>query len=199
MATLETGSGRIDARLRRGGCGARGDHARSRRGGAVPRAGGRPRNRRLARRVPDRALARGAAAARAAPARSRARRRRARLPVPDPRLVARRAAREGRRPHAARRRVHAARARDRRRAPRRPVVGGRGAASFRTAVVRKVADAPPSFDWEGERTQMSFGYLPPRARAVASARQRRLLDAARVCAAVELARRRTGLRFRRKG
>ena len=44
-------------------------------------------------------------------------------------------------------------------------------ASFRTAVVRKVADAPPSFDWEGGG-HMSFAYLPPRARVVAAARQR---------------------------
>jgi hypothetical protein len=73
-------------------------------------------------------------------------------------------------------------------------------ASFRTAVVRKVAEGGPSFDWEGERIGggMSFGYLPPRARAVASARQR-LFSTRLGLKAVELARRRTGLRFRRRG
>ncbi len=70
-------------------------------------------------------------------------------------------------------------------------------ASFRTAVVRKVADAPPSFDWEGGG-HMSFAYLPPRARVVASARQR-VFSTRLGLRAVELARRRTGLRFRRKG
>ena len=73
-------------------------------------------------------------------------------------------------------------------------------ASFRTAVVRKVAEGGPSFDWEGERIGggMSFGYLPPRDRAVASARQR-LFSTRLGLKAVELARRRTGLRFRRRG
>jgi hypothetical protein len=45
---------------------------------------------------------------------------------------------------------------------------------------------------------MSFAYLPPRARFVASARQR-LFSTRLGLRAVELARRRTGLRFRRKG
>jgi Methyltransferase domain len=73
-------------------------------------------------------------------------------------------------------------------------------ASFRTAVVRKVAEGGPSFDWKGERIGggMSFGYLPPRARPVASARQR-LFSTGLGLKAVELARRRTGLRFRRRG
>jgi predicted O-methyltransferase YrrM len=74
------------------------------------------------------------------------------------------------------------------------------AASFRTAVVRKVAEGLPSFDWEGERIGggMGFGYLPARERAIASGRQR--LFSTRVgLRAVELARRRTGLRFRRRG
>jgi predicted O-methyltransferase YrrM len=74
------------------------------------------------------------------------------------------------------------------------------AASFRTAVVRKLADGLPGFDWEGERIGggTGFGYLPPAARAVASARQR-LFSTQLGLRAVELARRRTGLRFRRKG
>ena len=74
------------------------------------------------------------------------------------------------------------------------------AASFRTAVVRKVAEGLPSFDWEGERIGggMGFAYLPARERAVASARQR-LFSTRLGLRAVELARRRTGLRFRRRG
>lgn len=71
------------------------------------------------------------------------------------------------------------------------------AASFRTAVVRKLADSPPSFDWEGGG-RMGFGYLPLAGRAVASLRQR-LFSTRPGLRAVELARRRTGLRFRRKG
>lgn len=73
-------------------------------------------------------------------------------------------------------------------------------ASFRTAVVRKVAEGVPSFDWEGERIGggMSFAYLPPGARAAAAARQR-VFSTRLGLKAVELARRRTGLRFRRRG
>lgn len=71
------------------------------------------------------------------------------------------------------------------------------AASFRTAVVRKLADSAPSFDWEGGG-RMGFGYLPPAERAVASARQR-LFSTRLGLRAVELARHRTGLRYRRKG
>jgi hypothetical protein len=70
-------------------------------------------------------------------------------------------------------------------------------ASFRTAVVRKVADAPPPFDWAGGG-HLSFAYLPARARVVASARQR-FFSTRLGLRAVELARRRTGLRFRRRG
>jgi hypothetical protein len=73
-------------------------------------------------------------------------------------------------------------------------------ASFRTAVVRKVAEGGPSFDWEGERIGggMSFAYLPPAARVAAAARQR-VFSTRLGLKAVELARRRTGLRFRRRG
>jgi len=47
-------------------------------------------------------------------------------------------------------------------------------ASFRTAVVRKLADEVPDGEWKGERSggRMNFRYLPPGQRAVASARQR---------------------------
>jgi hypothetical protein len=46
--------------------------------------------------------------------------------------------------------------------------------SFRTAVARKVAEEVPESEWKGERIggRTSFRYLPPRRRAVASARQR---------------------------
>jgi predicted O-methyltransferase YrrM len=74
------------------------------------------------------------------------------------------------------------------------------AVGYRTVVVRKVADGLPSFDWEGERIggRMSFAYLPPTARAVAAARHR-IFSTRLGLGAVELARRRTGLRFRRRG
>jgi hypothetical protein len=73
-------------------------------------------------------------------------------------------------------------------------------ASFRTAVVRKVAEGLPSFDWNGERIGggMSFAYLPPAARVVAAARQR-VFSTRLGLRAIEVARRRTGLRFRRRG
>jgi predicted O-methyltransferase YrrM len=47
-------------------------------------------------------------------------------------------------------------------------------ASFRTAVVRKLADEVPDGEWKGERVagRMNFRYLPPRRRAVAAVRQR---------------------------
>jgi predicted O-methyltransferase YrrM len=74
------------------------------------------------------------------------------------------------------------------------------AASFRTAVVRKVAEGLPSFDWEGERIGggMGFAYLPARERVLASARQR-FFSTRLGLRAVELRRRSTGLRFRRRG
>ncbi len=75
-----------------------------------------------------------------------------------------------------------------------------GAVGYRTVVVRKLAEGLPSFDWEGERIGggMSFAYLGTPARAVASVRHR--VFSTRVgLRAVELARRRTGLRFRRRG
>jgi predicted O-methyltransferase YrrM len=47
-------------------------------------------------------------------------------------------------------------------------------ASFRTAVARKLAEEVPDGEWMGERVggRKNFRYLPPRQRAVASARQR---------------------------
>jgi predicted O-methyltransferase YrrM len=74
------------------------------------------------------------------------------------------------------------------------------AVGYRTVVVRKLADGLPSFDWEGERIggRMSFGYLHPAPRAVAAVRHR-IFSTRLGLRAVELARRRTGLRFRRRG
>jgi hypothetical protein len=48
------------------------------------------------------------------------------------------------------------------------------AASFRTAVARKLAEDVPDGEWKGERVggRMNFRYLPPGQRAVAAARQR---------------------------
>jgi hypothetical protein len=48
------------------------------------------------------------------------------------------------------------------------------AVSFRTARVRKLSDEPPPFEAGAEAAhgKMRFGYLPPRQRIVASARQR---------------------------
>ena len=48
------------------------------------------------------------------------------------------------------------------------------AVSFRTARARKVRDNPPPFDADAQAAhgKMSFAYLPPRRRIVASARQR---------------------------
>jgi len=75
-----------------------------------------------------------------------------------------------------------------------------GGVGYRTVVVRKLADGLPAFDWEGERIGggLSFAYLPPTERAVAAARHR-LFSTRLGLRAVELARRRTGLRFRRRG
>ena len=48
------------------------------------------------------------------------------------------------------------------------------AVSFRTACARKLSDAPPPFEADARAAhgKMSFAYLPPRRRAVASVRQR---------------------------
>jgi hypothetical protein len=75
-----------------------------------------------------------------------------------------------------------------------------GAAGYRTVIVRKLAAGLPTFDWEGERIggRMSFRYLSPAKRAVAAMRHR-LFSTRLGLRAVELARRRTGLRFRRRG
>ena len=75
-----------------------------------------------------------------------------------------------------------------------------GAAGHRTVVVRKLAEGLPSFDWEGERIggRLSFRYLPPAARAVAAARHRTFTTRVGL-GLVRLARRRSGLRWRRTG
>ena len=121
----------------------------------------------------------------AAPARLRPRRRSARVPVPDSRLVVPPPAREGRRADAPGRRVHAAGRRGRRALPQLRGLAARAAVSFRTAVVRKLADETIDGEWKGHR--MNFGYLPPGKRAVAAVRQRVFSTKAGL-KAVELAR-----------
>jgi hypothetical protein len=75
-----------------------------------------------------------------------------------------------------------------------------GSAGYRTVIVRKLAEGLPAFDWEGERIGggMSFAYLPPAERAVAATRHR-VFSTRLGLRAVELARRGSGLRFRRHG
>ena len=74
------------------------------------------------------------------------------------------------------------------------------AISYRTVVLRKCADELPPFDWEGERLggHMSFRYLPPAERAVASTRHRVFSTRAGL-ALVELYRRGSGLKWRKTG
>jgi predicted O-methyltransferase YrrM len=71
---------------------------------------------------------------------------------------------------------------------------------YRTVVVRKVADELPPFDWEGKRigSRMTFRYLPPLERAVASTRHRVFSTRAGL-ALVGLYRRGSGLRWRKTG
>ena len=74
------------------------------------------------------------------------------------------------------------------------------AVGYRTVVVRKLADELPPFDWEGQRIggRMTFRYLPPAERAVASARHRAFSTRAGL-ALVELYRRGSGLKWRKTG
>jgi hypothetical protein len=71
---------------------------------------------------------------------------------------------------------------------------------YRTVVVRKLADDLPPFDWAGERIggHMTFRYLPPAERAVASTRHRVFTTRAGL-ALVELYRRGSGLKWRKTG
>jgi Methyltransferase domain len=69
----------------------------------------------------------------------------------------------------------------------------------RTVAVRKVSDRLPPFDWSGERLggRMSFGYLAPGRRAVASLRHRAFTTRLGL-RVVALARRRSALRWRKR-
>lgn len=71
---------------------------------------------------------------------------------------------------------------------------------YRTVVVRKLRDALPPFDWDGGRIggRLTFRYLRPAERPVASARHR-LFSTRLGLAAVGLYHRRSGLRWRKKG
>src|ERR687888_66483 len=69
----------------------------------------------------------------------------------------------------------------------------------RTVAMRKVAEGLPPFDWRGEPIggRMSFGYLPPGRRAVASLRHR-VFSTPLGLRIVGLARRRSALRWRKR-
>lgn len=75
-----------------------------------------------------------------------------------------------------------------------------GSVGYRTANLRKRADSLPPFDWDGRRIggRMSFRYLPPAERAVASARNR-FFSTRLGLGLVGVARRRSGLRWRKTG
>jgi Methyltransferase domain len=70
----------------------------------------------------------------------------------------------------------------------------------RTVAVRKVAEGLPPFDWHGEPIggRMSFGYLPPARRAAASVRHR-VFSTPLGLRVVALARRRSALRWSKRG
>ena len=70
----------------------------------------------------------------------------------------------------------------------------------RTVAFRKVAETPPPFDWNGVRLggRMSFGYLPPARRAVASLRHRAFSTHLGL-RLVALARGGSSLRWRKRG
>ena len=71
---------------------------------------------------------------------------------------------------------------------------------YRTVVVRKLRGALPPFDWDGGRIggRLTFRYLGPAERPVASARHR-LFSTRLGLAAVALYHRRSGLRWHKKG
>ncbi len=71
---------------------------------------------------------------------------------------------------------------------------------YRTVVVRKTAEGLPGFDWGGERVggRMNFRYLPATERGVAAVRHR-VFSSRLGLRAVSLARRGTGLRWRKAG
>lgn len=70
----------------------------------------------------------------------------------------------------------------------------------RTVVVRKIAEGLPSFDWGGERVggRMNFRYLPAAERGVAAVRHR-VFSSRLGLRAVGVARRGSGLRWRKSG
>jgi predicted O-methyltransferase YrrM len=71
---------------------------------------------------------------------------------------------------------------------------------YRTVVVRKLTDELPPFDWQGERIggRMSFRYLAPAERAVAAVRHR-VFSTELGLRALAIARRRSGLQWRKRG
>ena len=75
-----------------------------------------------------------------------------------------------------------------------------GVVSPRTVAVQKLAEGFPPFDWHGERIggRMSFRYLPPARRAAASLRHRAFSTPLGL-RLVALARRRSSLRWQKRG
>ncbi len=75
-----------------------------------------------------------------------------------------------------------------------------GSVGYRTAIVRKLADGLPQFDWDGSRLggHMSFRYLPPAHRVVSSARHRVFSTKAGL-SLVAAMRRRSNLRWTKTG
>lgn len=75
-----------------------------------------------------------------------------------------------------------------------------GAVGYRTVIVRRVAEGIPHWDWDGTRVggRMTFRYLPPGRRLVASARHR-FFTTRLGLAVVAAVRRDTGLRWRKTG
>jgi hypothetical protein len=75
-----------------------------------------------------------------------------------------------------------------------------GAVGYRTVILRRTGTGLPHFDWDGRGVggRMTFRYLPPGRRLVASARHR-FFSTRLGLRIVELARRDAGLRFRKTG
>src|ERR671936_822015 len=75
-----------------------------------------------------------------------------------------------------------------------------GVVSPRTVAIRKVAEGLPPFDWHGERIggRMSFRYLPLLERAIAAVRHR-VFSTELGLRALTIARRRSGLQWRKRG
>lgn len=83
---------------------------------------------------------------------------------------------------------------------RDPAWSVEGPVGYRTVILRKRGESLPHFDWDGRMVggRMSFRYLPPAARVVASARHR-FFSTRLGLGVVRVVRRRSGLRWRKTG